>query len=219
MIMPAHRPSPTAFSLVELLVILVVLVLLVAFLIPRMGTLRHRAIVEGCQNNLKQIGTAFRLWAGDGGDRYPPQVTTNRGGTMELGGSGAVFVHFRVMSNELEKDPKVLLCPADRAKIAAEGFSKGFSDTNVSYFVGLDATEDNPASFLTGDRNFATNSQRLPLGLFVMSTNSLLTWTSDLHRNRGDIAFTDGSVQLLDQARLLNAVRESASATNRLAIP
>jgi competence protein ComGC len=207
-----------AFTMMELLAIVVVLVLVVAFLIPRMGTLRRRVIDEGCRDNLRVIGVAFRLWP-DNVEVYPALTSTNRGGTMELADRGQVFIHFRAMSNELA-DVKYLVCPADREKVIAPGFGNDLSDTNVSYFVGLDATVDDPTSFLVGDRNLATtNSQRLPPGLFVMGTNSLLTWTGDFHRGRGNIGSADGSVQFLDRAGLLTAIRESRLATNRLAIP
>lgn len=203
----------------ELLVVLVVLVLVVGLLIPRMGRVRELAKAEACRKNLQQIGTAFRLWGGDGGDHYPPQVFTNQGGTKELCASGAAFVHFQVMSNELAMNPNLLICPADREKVGVASFVRAFSDTNVSYFVALDAEEIMPQSFLTGDRNLATNGQRLRPGLVGMSTNTALTWTSDLHRDRGNIGFADGSVRLLDQAGLLQAIRASELATNRLAIP
>ena len=112
-----------------------------------------------------------------------------------------------------------LICPADREKLAAASFTRDFIDTNVSYFVGLETTEDEPCTFLTGDRSLAANGQRLRPGLFAMSTNSVLTWTSDLHRDRGNIGLADASVHLRDQAGLLKAVRESELANNRLAIP
>ena len=202
----------------ELLVILLVLVLLVALLIPRLGRVREVAKAEACRKNLMLNNLAFRLWCGDSTGAYPAARSTNNGGTMELCVSGVAFVHFRAMSNELA-DVKLLVCPADRERVAATSFARNFSDANVSYFVGLDATADDPTSFLSGDRNLATNSHRLPPGLFVMSTNSLLTWASDFHRSRGNIAFADGSVQFLDQAGLLKAVRNLAFATNRLATP
>jgi type II secretory pathway pseudopilin PulG len=211
-----HR---TAFTRIELIVVLVVLVLVVGFLIPRFVRVRELAKAEECRKNLRNIGVAFRLSGPGSGDNWWTHYTTNQGGTKEWAETGLVFVHFQVMSNELGMNPKLLVCPADREKVAAQGFDKGFSDTNVSYFVGLDAGETGPGQFLTGDRNLATNGQRLSPGLFTMSTNSVLTWTSDLHRDRGNIGSADGSVQFLDQAGLLQATRASELATNRLAIP
>src|ERR1039458_3374995 len=36
------------------------------------------------ENNLKQIGLAFRIWAGDNGDQFPFNVSQTKGGTHEL---------------------------------------------------------------------------------------------------------------------------------------
>ena len=57
------------------------------------------------------------------------------------------------MSNELAT-PKVLFCPADAGHHWATNFTTDFGNTNISYFVGLDAKDDCPMSILVGDDNF-----------------------------------------------------------------
>src|SRR5882672_11239589 len=60
-----------------------------------------------CVNNLKQIGLGFRIWAGDNGGKFPFQISTNAGGTLELCSRDAngfdrnSVAHFLVASNEL----------------------------------------------------------------------------------------------------------------------
>jgi len=94
---------------------------------------------DECVNRLKQIGLAFRIWEGDNNDRFPFNVSTNAGGTMELcapGGEGFDkngFMHLRVMSNELST-PKLLVCPADSSKHPVASFSV-LQPENVSYLI------------------------------------------------------------------------------------
>jgi hypothetical protein len=103
-----------------------------------------------CINHMKQIGLAFRLWAGDNNDQFPFDVPQKRGGTLELCSPGAdgfdrnAWRHFLVMSNELS-DPKILVCPADASKKAAPQFSS-FGADNLTYQLhsGKDISDTHP---------------------------------------------------------------------------
>jgi hypothetical protein len=123
-----------------------------------------------------------------------------------------VFRWFGVMSNELST-PLILVCPADN-RTPAKDFGPGFTNHNLSYFVGIDATDSNPQGFLAGDRNL-TNGTPTVNGILTMSTNTPVGWTHTMHRFCGNIALADGSVQQLSNSRLQSAV----AGTNRLAMP
>ena len=91
---------------------------------------------KSCILNMKMIDCAFRLWQFTNGGKYPFQVSTNNGGTLELcsvGSNGfdrnAAF-HFQVISNELP-DPRYLLCPSDSGRMVAS--FRGLRPANVSY--------------------------------------------------------------------------------------
>jgi competence protein ComGC len=213
------RGSSKAFTLVEVLVILVTLGLLAAVFIPNFAKARRQALAKACSNNLKMVGFAFRVCAVDSSGDWPMRVPIAAGGTKELVGSGQVFIHFRTMSNELAT-PKVLVCPQDKAKTVAKDFTSGFSDANVSYFVGTDAEEVCPQMFASGDRNLAFRGQAISPGLFVVATNNpSLSWTRAIHNSCGNITLADGSVQFYDSTLLRAAVQNQGVPTNRLAIP
>ncbi len=169
----------------------------------------------GCVNNLKQLGIAYRLWANDHGDKFP-FASTNADGSLAWVNSSEVFRHFQVMSNELVT-PKVLVCRADKKRKVATDFLQ-FSNTNLSYFVGLDAREDAPHSILSGDRNIAGGTFSNGF-LRVLSTNSAAEWTKEIHQNQGNIGLGDGSVNRVTTMQLRAQIAATSNAFIRLAVP
>jgi len=128
-------------TLVEVLVVIAVLAVLFALLLPTGPHVGQKAIRINCVNNLKEIGLAYHIWAGDHEDKFPMQVSitdTNGGGTMELISTGNVFATFQIMSNELST-PLILYCTADKDRTRATDFTTNFSAKSISYFVGVDA--------------------------------------------------------------------------------
>ena len=123
---------------------------------------------------------------------------------------------WQMMSNELST-PKILLCPADTEHDAATSFSTGFSDANISYFIGLDATEGNPQALLLGDDNLAVGSTPVKPGILNLATNVPVTWTAARHKFTGNFALTDGSVQQTTSTGLTAALASSAT-TNQLVV-
>jgi len=168
-----------------------------------------------CTSNVKQIGLAARIFSSDHGGRFPMEISVNEGGTRECAAFGVVVPHFLVISNELSV-PKLLICPAD-TRTAASNFGE-LRDWNISYFVGLDASETNSKSLLTGDRNITNGSSGKDRILFL-TTNQPEGWTKEIHQHWGNLMLGDGSVQQVDSAGLQQTLRDSGVATNRLAIP
>jgi len=104
---------------------------------PAVARARHKNESIICMNNMKRLGLAFLTWAVQNEGDYPFNVSTNKGGTLELclvGSDGfdrnAAF-HFQVMSNELSI-LEILVCPGDSGKTPALDFLS-LRPANVSY--------------------------------------------------------------------------------------
>jgi prepilin-type processing-associated H-X9-DG protein len=152
------------------------------------------------------------------GDKPPMQVPAKSGGAMEPAARGNVARIFQVMSNELST-PRILLCPVDADRLAAKNFTAGFDNSKVSYFIGLDANNDQPSMFLSGDENFAVGGRPVKAGLLLLATNAPVSWIATRHVNKGNIGLVDGSVRQTDNTRLVQELIETGVATNRLALP
>lgn len=146
------------------------------------------------------------------------QTSVTNGGTMELADGRNAWIDFAVMSNELST-PVILVCPTDKSRSYATNFAVSFNNANVSYFVGLDASEGQPEMFLSGDENFAVGGIPVKSGLLELSTNLSVTWTDARHKFSGNIGLVDGSVQQIATTNLQEALHQTGLATNRLAIP
>jgi hypothetical protein len=204
-----------ALTLIEVLVIIAILAVFAAMIPCAPTNAKHKAMRIQCVNNLRQMGLSFRIWEGDHADRYPMQASETNGGTMEFITGPNAFRHFQIMSNELNT-LKILFCPSD-SKILAANFQM-FNNSNLSYFIGVDATETNADMMLLGDRNI-TNGTPIRNGLLELTTNHPAGWTAEMHVKAGNILMTDGSVQQVSVVSLRAGLANTDGTTNRLQMP
>jgi prepilin-type processing-associated H-X9-DG protein len=216
-LLAANPPSrrARAFAVSDLLASLAVLALFAGILVAQLDPAAQNASRLKCVNNLKQIGLGYRIFSTDHQDLFPMSLSTNRGGTKELIPDRPVYVHFQVLSNELSL-PKVLVCPADEREAALD--FRSLRNTNLSYFIGLDADETRPQMLLAGDRN-VTNGVAPSGGILRLTRDRVAGWTGALHGGEGNVALADGSVQRVSSSRLNDQLRNSQDRANRVQLP
>src|SRR6185437_23931 len=216
--MLSPRKANGAMTLLEVLVVIIVIVILMSFFLPGLSNPghMHRTPLDTCRTHLRQIDIAFIMYASDSNGHFPMQVFTNDGGTQEI--RDQTFPHYQKLSGYLLYVP-TLVCPADKNRGAAENYAQ-LTDTNLSYFINVDASTNNPSTtILAGDRNLQSNGRAVPSGSFTLTRSLDMGWTRELHPNMGILAFADGHAEISQGVNLNLAVRRQRLGLSHLSIP